>query len=157
MTGNSIKKPAIGSPYIGIQGKQGTWTQTAGGEWTLTVDGHICKNEWVYVQNPYADSKKGQNSSDWFRFDAQGHMVTGWYTDADGRRYYLNPVSDNTKGRMVTGWNWIGGNDRQLCCYYFQEISDGYRGSLFKDGKTPDGYFVNSQGEWIVEKQVQKK
>ena len=80
-----------------------------------------------------------------------------WYTDADGRRYYLNPVSDNTKGRMVTGWNWIGGNDRQLCCYYFQEISDGYRGSLFKDGKTPDGYFVNSQGEWIVEKQVQKK
>lgn len=157
MTGNSIKKPAIGSPNIGNQGKTGTWGRTSDGGWTLTVDGHVCKDEWIYVQNPYADSKKGQSGSDWFRFDSQGHMVTGWYTDEDGRRYYLNPVSDNTKGRMVTGWNWIAGNDRWLRCYYFQEISDGYRGSLFKNGETPDGYFVNPEGEWIVEKQVQKK
>ena len=84
-------------------------------------------------------------------------MVTGWYTDKDGSRYYLNPVSDNTKGRMMTGWNWITGKDKWLRCYYFQENSNGTKGALFKNKTTPDGYIVNTEGEWTVDKQVQKK
>lgn len=157
MTGSSIKNPSVGSPNLELQGKTGSWSQTENGEWTLIVNGHACRDQWVYVQNPYADTKKGQNRFDWFRFDSQGHMVTGWYTDKDGRSYYLNPVSDNTKGRMMTGWNWIAGKDKLLRCYYFQETSDGHKGSLFKDKVTPDGYHVNTEGEWTVEKQVQKK
>lgn len=34
-------------------------------------------------------------------------MQTGWVTDTDGNTYYLNPVSDNTRGKMQTGWVWI--------------------------------------------------
>ena len=75
----------------------------------------------------------------------------------DGHQYYLNPISDNTKGRMMTGWNWIVGKDRWLRCYYFQEQANGYRGALFEDTSTPDGYTVNEQGEWIVDDNVQIK
>ena len=42
--------------------------------------------------------------------------MTGWYTDGNGDTYYLNPVSDNTLGRMVTGWYLIDG-----VYYYFNE------------------------------------
>lgn len=52
-------------------------------------------------------------------------MVTGWFTDKDGNRYYLSPVSDGTQGRMVTGWQTIDGRS-----YYFQEESNGTRGAL---------------------------
>lgn len=157
MTSNNIKSSSSGSPNLAVTGKEGQWGRTAEGDWTLSVNGQLCRDEWVYAKNPYADTKKGQSSLDWFRFDSQGHMVTGWYTDKDGSRYYLNPVSDNTKGRMMTGWNWIVGNDKWLRCYYFQEKSDGMKGSLFKNKTTPDGYFVNTEGEWTVEQQVQKK
>jgi len=157
MTGNSIKSGAAGSLKVDMEGKRGIWGRTAKGDWTLTINGQPCRDEWVYAQNPYADVKKGQSTLDWFRFDSEGNMVTGWYTDKDGRRFYLNPVSDNTKGRMMTGWNWIMGNDKWLRCYYFQENSDGNKGSLFKNKETPDGYFVNTEGEWTVEEQVQKK
>ena len=157
MTGSSIKNGIAGSPDISMEGRRGNWETTKEGDWTLTINGRLCRDEWVYAQNPYADTEKGQNVLDWFRFDDQGKMVTGWYTDKDGRRFYLNPMSDNTKGRMMTGWNWIMGNDKWLRCYYFQENSDGNKGALLKDKKTPDGYFVNTEGEWTVKEQVQKK
>jgi glucan-binding YG repeat protein len=82
-------------------------------------------------------------------------MVTGWFQDQDGYRYYLNPVSDRTLGRMMTGWVWIPGEDGQLRCYYFQEHSDGWRGALYKNRMTPDGFMVNDEGAWIVENEVQ--
>lgn len=157
MTGHSLASSMTGSPNLGMQSSQGIWKQDTDGYWTLTVDGRVCRDEWVYVQNPYADIEKGQSILDWFRFDSQGHMVTGWFMDKDGHQYYLNPISDNTKGRMMTGWNWIVGKDRWLRCYYFQEQANGYRGALFEDTSTPDGYTVNEQGEWIVDDNVQIK
>lgn len=119
----------------------GTWIQTADGRWTFSAGGRTYSNEWAYIHNPYA--AQGQESADWFYFTETGHMMTGWYTDAMGNTYYLNPVSDNTLGRMVTGWQWIDGN-----CYYFKTAPDGTRGSLLKDTITPDGFKVNEQGVW---------
>ena len=71
-------------------------------------------------------------------------MQTGWFTDADGRVYYLNPVSDGTQGAMATGWKLIDGY-----WYYFNEISDGYKGALSVNTVTPDGYQVDGQGRWV--------
>ena len=51
-------------------------------------------------------------------------MVTGWHL-ADGKWFYLNPVSDGTRGRMVTGWQLI--DDKW---YYFNPVSDGTKGVL---------------------------
>lgn len=84
-------------------------------------------------------------------------MKTGWYIDADGHIYYLWPVSDGTRGTMVTGWRWIIGPDDLKRCYYFNEKSDGTKGALLRRGKTPDGYIVNEKGEWVVNGVVQTK
>ena len=81
-------------------------------------------------------------------------MVTGWYTDKDGNVYYLNPVSDNTQGRMFTGWNWITGADGLQRCYFFKTVSDGTRGSLYRATTTPDGYTVDATGAWTIDGQV---
>lgn len=156
-TGNSVQVPKASLPGTGLGEGQGIWVQTVDGYWTFMADGRVCRDEWAYIQNPYADPQKGQNTFDWFRFDEKGHMVTGWFTDQDGRRYYLNPKSDNTLGRMFVGWNWIPGKDGAVRCYYFQEKSDGYKGSLYENKTTPDGYDVNKEGAWTVENEVQVK
>lgn len=121
----------------------GTWIQTADGRWTFTAGGRTYASEWAYIHNPYAAT--GQEEADWFRFSETGHMVTGWFTDSDSNTYYLNPVSDNTLGRMVTGWNWLDGQ-----CYYFNSVSNGTRGALARNTETPDGYQVNGDGAWVV-------
>ena len=105
----------------------GTWVENAQHNWLFTDDKRTYANEWAAVHNPYADKGIGQQEYDWFRFDASGFMMTGWFTDTDGNIYYLNPVSDGTKGRMVTGWQWIHGK-----CYYFNPQSDGTRGAMKK-------------------------
>lgn len=74
----------------------------------------------------------------WYHFGADGYMDTGWFKDADGNWYYLDPVSDGTQGTMKTGWfkdtdgNW----------YYLNPVSDGTRGAM----KT--GWFKDVDGNW---------
>lgn len=74
----------------------------------------------------------------WYHFGADGYMDTGWFKDADGNWYYLNPASDGTQGTMKTGWfkdtdgNW----------YYLNPVSDGTRGAM----KT--GWFKDTDGNW---------
>ena len=112
--------------------------------WRLRrADGSDYVNTWVAAYNPYADLSAGQQAFDWFMFDVDGYMVTGWYTDSQGGSYYLNPVSDNTKGRMMTGWVLIDGS-----YYYFNEEPDGTRGRLFRNTKAPDGRYVDENGVW---------
>ncbi|MDO5416356.1 MAG: hypothetical protein Q4F29_04070 [Lachnospiraceae bacterium] len=91
----------------------------------------------------HANIAAGQQAFDWFYFDEIGNMVTGWFCDADGNRYYLNPIPDGTQGRMCTGWQQIDGK-----WYYFNPISDGYRGKLLTNTITPDGYWVDKNGVW---------
>lgn len=126
----------------------GTWVQNAAGRWLFTGNGRTYASEWAYIHNPYAAA--GQESADWFLFDEQGYMVTGWYADDRGNRYFLHDLPDGTQGRMYTGWHWIA-NRR----YYFNEISDGTRGALLRDTKTPDGSMVNGDGVWVVDGVVQ--
>lgn len=145
--GGTTSSTATGLPSYVIKG--GTWVQDNVGNW-LYSNGHTFTDEWGAIQNPYADTAKGQAQFDWFHFGKDSVMTTGWYTDELGDTYYLNPVSDNTLGRMFTGWCWIDDNgDGVFECYYFQEASDGKRGRLYKNETTPDGYTVNDKGQWI--------
>ena len=148
----------------------GQWTME-NGKWKFAdQNGETFKNRWAAVVNPYADTKKGQDAFDWFFFDENGHMITGWYFDG-GKWYYLNPASDGTMGRMFTGWQLI--NDTW---YYLNPVSDGTRGSMKTDwqlidnkwyyfdpksGATQgamlkdtwiDGYYVDSNGVWDASK-----
>lgn len=116
--------------------RAGNWLKDAKGWWIRLTDGTYPINTWKYLDfnGVYA----------WYRFDSMGYMSTGWFTDADGHRYYLNPVSDGTQGAMATGWKFIDGY-----WYYFNPASDGTKGALLVNTTTPDGYTVNANGQWI--------
>jgi len=128
--------------------QDGTWQKDAQGRWTFATTRQF-KNEWAAVYNPYADTAKGQRVYDWFYFGADGVMKTGWFTDSNGDTYYLNPLSDGTLGRMLTGWNWIDADgDGKRECYYFETESNGKRGKLYKN-MTINGFKVNAKGQWV--------
>ncbi|MCQ2401272.1 MAG: InlB B-repeat-containing protein [Lachnospiraceae bacterium] len=91
----------------------GHWSQDDTGAWRYTTTQLFC-NTWAYIRNPYAHS--GQHEADWFRFDANGIMLTGWQL-IDGKWYYLNPTKDGTLGACLIG-----------------------------PGVTPDGYEIDATG-----------
>lgn len=130
----------------------GTWMQNAAGQWMFADKERTYAKEWAAVHNPYASTADGQSAYDWFRFDENGFLVTGWYQDTDGNRYYLNSSPDGTQGRMLTGWNWIDGQ-----CLYFEEESNGTRGALRCNAVLPDGKQTNEDGAWILNGVVQRR
>lgn len=119
----------------------GTWTQTANGKWIFASD-RTYANEWAYISNPYAIGN--QQGASWFRFDEEGFMITGWFTDQYGSSYYLNPVTDGTQGQMLTGWQQIDGT-----WYYFNPSSTGGVGKLLTNTIIDGIYSVNEKGQWI--------
>lgn len=77
-------------------------------------------------------------------------LAAGWQKNSSGWWYATN--TDNTTWH-VNGWQWIDGNgDGVSECYYF----DG-NGYLITNGTTPDGYNVNSDGQWMINNAVQTK
>lgn len=107
----------------------------AGGSWKL-VNG-----SYSYL---YSDGTKAVNcwleiGGQWYYFNMQGVMATGWLKDG-GNYFYLNPAT----GSMVTGWQQIDGK-----WYYFNERSDGFKGMMYADTITPDGYEVDGNGAWV--------
>ena len=123
--------------------KVSTWVRNADGTWSYCKDGKMCKNQWAYIYNPYAvDPEKRY---DWFRFDADGMMCTGWYQEEDGGWFFLHNKEDGRQGYMYTGWNAIDGR-----WYYF-----GSDGRMYYSAQTPDGYFVDESGAWIIDGVVQ--
>ena len=53
-------------------------------------------------------------------------MQTGWLEDNTGK-YYLNPVSDGTQGRMITGTYTINGVE-----YHFETRAGNMQGHLIQ-------------------------
>ena len=97
----------------GVQYGQG-WRYSPGGWWFQLYGGSWLSGGWQLIHNR------------WYRFDQNGYMLTGWFTDSDNNRYYLNPLDDGTLGMMRTGWQMIDGK-----LYYFNTQSDGTMGRLF--------------------------
>lgn len=144
---SSQDKPAYVYPSYVVKG--GSWAQDAEGHWTYR-NGRPYVNEWAAIVNPYANIAAGQDAFAWFRFGKDGTMLTGWFTDEAGDTYYLHPISDGTLGHMYVGWQWIDDDgDGVSECYYFEAVSNGYRGRLYKSCVTPDGYTVNDKGQWM--------
>lgn len=133
----------------------GTWTMAEDGSWNFSSGADVYRDSWGYLYNPYAN--RGNGESGWFRFDPEGRMVIGWYQDLDGRWYYLNPVSDGSLGKMLTGWQWIPDASGREYCYYFYPDSGAPMGSMAAGLTTPDGYSVNEQGRWCVDGEEQTR
>lgn len=72
----------------------------------------------------------------------------GWYQDVNKKRWI------NEDGSLAAnGWKWIDDDgDGVKECFYFD--ANGY---LLMDVRTPDGYTVNAEGEWIVNGEIQRE
>ena len=139
--------------YVQTNGKRydrGSWKQV-GNIWQLDVDGTQAKSAWAFLSDKwYLFNEKGDmvtgwaNVDDkWYFMDSSGAMHDGWLEDGNGEWYYMNPISDGTRGAMRTGWHQI---DRKW--YYFNTASDGAQGKMLKNQRTPDGYLLKADGIW---------
>ena len=101
-------------------------------------DGNYASSEWRQV------SWNGTTS--WYHFNNNGYAESGWFTDSDGQRYFLDNAHDGTFGQMFTGWKQINGQ-----WYFFNTANTAAAsvGSLLVNGTTPDGYKVNADGIWV--------
>lgn len=122
----------------------GNWKKDVSGKWSFADEaGTTYTNTWHQIYTGNWNQTEGQLPYSWYLFDEAGYTRTGWVTDASGKTYYLNPVSDTSAGGMVTGWQQIDGK-----WYYFSEVYDGTEGYLVKSTMTPDGYTVDENGVW---------
>lgn len=102
------------------------WIWDASGNWRYGSGRYYCVNEWKFLAY--------NGVSNWYYFGTDGYIVTGWMMDGTGGWYYLNPVSDGSRGAMQTGWltDPSDGN-----CYYLD----------LQTGKMVTGW-VNIEGTW---------
>ena len=106
------------------------WIQKDGKWWAFGSDGYL-KTGWVF------DGASGK----WYLLNEKTGMQIGWYYDESGRFwYYLDPAS----GAMLTGWQFINGK-----WYYLSKTSGAVPlGSMYREIRTPDGYYVDKDGVW---------
>lgn len=111
-------------------------------KWKLKLsDGSYASSQWAILDGKwymfdgsgYMVTGWKKANTKWYLMSTNGDMVTGWQL-VDEKWYYLEP-----SGEMVTGWKWVGEK-----CYYMDES-----GAMLTNSKTPDGYEVNENGEWI--------
>ena len=91
--------------------------KTYGGKFNLRFDDTNPAREGdEYVQSILKDLEwlgATPNGGKWVRYDANGHMIKGWYTQ-DGKTWYY----DLTTGAMYKGWHTIEGST-----YHFDETT----------------------------------
>lgn len=106
------------------------WIQKDGKWWAFGSDGYL-KSRWAQ------DNASGK----WYLIDENTGMQTSWhYDESDQHWYYLDPAS----GAMLTGWQFINGK-----WYYLSKTSGAVPlGSMYREIRTPDGYYVDKDGAW---------
>ena len=125
---------------------------------------HNAGSIWKYVHNgQFVKGWLGINGEDWFLFCKEGELENGW-KQVDGDWYYLNPQHDGNFGKMLTGWQFVDGNWYLLNSNHngnygamltgWQEVDGKWyfmdnSGKMLSDTRTPDGYYVGSDGHWM--------
>ncbi|HGL2181074.1 TPA: phosphorylcholine esterase CbpE [Streptococcus pneumoniae] len=143
------------------------WVQDKEQWYYLDVDGSM-KTGWLqymgqwYYFAPSGEMKMGwvKDKETWYYMDSTGVMKTG-EIEVAGQHYYLED-----SGAMKQGWHkkandwyfyktdgsravgWIKDKDKW---YFLKE-----NGQLLVNGKTPEGYTVDSSGAWLVDVSIEK-
>ena len=130
---------------MGMTAFAGQWNQDTTG-WRYSENGADAAATWV------------KDGGRWYHLGSDGYMNTGWFQDSNGAWYYLNTVSNGTKGAMFTGWvqvdgtwffldstgamqtGWVQVNGKT---YYLNPVSDGTRGSMKTGSVVIDGKTYN--------------
>ncbi|HGQ5278737.1 TPA: N-acetylmuramoyl-L-alanine amidase family protein [Streptococcus pneumoniae] len=138
-------------------------------------------NHWFYLTDSGASAKNWKKIDGiWYYFNKENQMKMGWVKDKEtwyymdstgvmktgeievaGQHYYLED-----SGAMKQGWHkkandwyfyktdgsravgWIKDKDKW---YFLKE-----NGQLLVNGKTPEGYTVDSSGAWLVDVSIEK-
>ena len=125
------------SPVAFAKAVDGSWAFD-GKNWSFTTaKGEQVKNKWVYIYSKVLDQ------NDWYYFDGNGVMQSGWQKTGSGKWYRLHTVNDARFGAMEKGLfyepddgkyyyldpqtgvmqtGWIKINDKY---YYFAETATG--------------------------------
>lgn len=130
---------------MGMTAFAGQWNQDTTG-WRYSENGADAAAKWV------------KDGGRWYHLGSDGYMNTGWFQDSNGAWYYLNTVSNGTKGAMFTGWvqvdgtwffldstgamqtGWVQVNGKT---YYLNPVSDGTKGSMKTGSVVIDGKTYN--------------
>lgn len=140
-TGNNTTYTVYGDTTSGSTQSQGvlsgSWYKSGGSWYFRTVNGQNMANTWLLWQDHY------------YRFDASGRMLTGFYTDTNGATYYLRD-----SGAMKVSWAVING-----AWYYFNPAEGPYYGMMFKNQIANVGsktYYFDHDGRmrtgWVIMK-----
>ena len=132
-------------------------------QWVFKLANGERVKSWAYLSY----TANGQTREDWYYFDdnnimksgwinvsgiwyyllethngSYGAMAKGWYQE-NGKWYYL----DQNSGAMQVGWTLVNG------VYYYlnptANIQNRPYGSMYQSEQTPDNYRVNENGAWI--------
>ena len=121
-----------------------TWIADANGNWHLQIvdaNGQVSepKNSWAAINTVVIDAfGKPQLITDMYFFDENGKMLTGWLSDNNGNKFFLENKSVNDMGKMAKGWKQVDNS-----WYYFN--TDG---TMLSNGLTPDGFMIGADGKW---------
>ena len=132
--------------------KDGKWYYLSESGAMLTGWAQI-NNTWYHLNDSGAmDTGWSKVSGKWYYLDSSGAMQTGWVKD--GSWYYLDG-----SGVMQTGWvkdndNWYYLQDSGAMKTGWMKVSDKWyyaysSGALAINTTTPDGYYVDYNGEWV--------
>ena len=98
---------------------------------------------WKYYKDYKALKSWQKLGNNWYFFNEDGSLKTGWLKDGNDNWYFLDLNSGSNQGVLLSGWQWIDGY-----CYYFETSNSGTLGRMYAD-KTVDGYKLNPMGRWV--------
>ena len=95
-------------------------------------------DQWKYQRgaNKFAYKEWIEDNGNWYYMDNNGVMTTGWQ-QIDGLWYYLNPVSDGTRGARKTSYQMIDGK------WYFFDTATG---AMWFNRQAPNGKWIDANG-----------
>ena len=98
---------------------------------------------WKYYKDYKALKSWQKLGNNWYFFNEDGSLKTGWLKDSANNWYFLERNSGSNQGVLLVGWQWIDGY-----CYYFETSHSDTLGRMYAD-TVVEGYKLSSIGRWV--------